>query len=303
MPGGYDPHRAAFFDGIGGSGFVLGGWTLDGRRPRFAFDLLVQRVRAAIVARIMAAEPGEAGAVAAALLVGERSALSEATNESLRIAGLAHILAISGLHMMLIAGDGVLRRAGAARAVAAACPRPPDPQMGGGRRARRRSPPTSRFPAAGAATVRAYVMAAIMFAAILLDRPAISMRNLAIAAFVVLALAARERRGAGLPDVFRGGRWRSSRLGVRGATRRARRLADDDVVPGFRVLRVVAGGRSSASRSRRSSPAPRPRLSPPITSSASRAIRCSAICSPRRSSRPIIMPFGLLTLVVMPLRP
>ncbi len=40
----------------------------------------------------------------------------------------------------------------------------------------------------GAATVRAYVMAAIIFSAILLDRPAISMRNLAIAAFVVVAL-------------------------------------------------------------------------------------------------------------------
>ncbi|HSG95580.1 MAG TPA: ComEC/Rec2 family competence protein, partial [Afifellaceae bacterium] len=37
-------------------------------------------------------------------------------------------------------------------------------------------------------TIRAYVMAAVMFAAILIDRPAISLRNLAIAAFIVLAL-------------------------------------------------------------------------------------------------------------------
>jgi competence protein ComEC len=28
VPGGYDPRRAAFFEGIGGSGFVLGGWRM-----------------------------------------------------------------------------------------------------------------------------------------------------------------------------------------------------------------------------------------------------------------------------------
>lgn len=103
VPGGYDAHRAAFFDGIGGSGFVLGTWTLDAEPPA-SIDLAIARIRAAIVQRIMAAEPGEAGAVAAALLVGERSALSTATNDSLRISGLFHILSISGLHMMLIAG-------------------------------------------------------------------------------------------------------------------------------------------------------------------------------------------------------
>ena len=103
VPGGYDPRRAAYFEGIGGSGFSLGGWQVL-EPPRPSLDLTVARIRAAIVARIMAAQPGEAGAVAAALLVGERAGLSEATNESLRLSGLAHILSISGLHMMLIAG-------------------------------------------------------------------------------------------------------------------------------------------------------------------------------------------------------
>jgi competence protein ComEC len=103
VPGGYDPRRAAFFEGIGGSGFVLGGWRML-EPPANSAGLLVARLRAAIVARIMTAAPGETGAVAAALLVGERSGLSAETNESLRLSGLAHILSISGLHMMLIAG-------------------------------------------------------------------------------------------------------------------------------------------------------------------------------------------------------
>jgi competence protein ComEC len=103
VPGGYDPHRAAFFAGIGGGGFALGKWTLEAP-PRFSLMLMVAELRAAMVARIVAVLPGDAGAMAAALLVGERSGISEAANDNLRIAGLAHILSISGLHMMLIAG-------------------------------------------------------------------------------------------------------------------------------------------------------------------------------------------------------
>jgi competence protein ComEC len=118
VPGGYDPRRAAFFEGIGGSGFVLGGWRML-EPPANSAGLLVARLRAAIVARIMTAAPGEAGAVAAALLVGERSGLFAETNESLRLSGLAHILSISGLHMMLIAGTAFF----GVRAVLALSPR------------------------------------------------------------------------------------------------------------------------------------------------------------------------------------
>ena len=135
----------------------------------------------------MAAEPGEAGAVAAALLVGERSALSAETNESLRLSGLAHILSISGLHMMLIAGTAFF----VVRAVLALSPR-----LALSRPIRKWAAIAAlivvslylALSGGGVATVRSYVMAVVMFAAILVDRPAISMRNLAIAAFIVLAM-------------------------------------------------------------------------------------------------------------------
>jgi competence protein ComEC len=187
VPGGYDPRRAAFFEGIGGGGFSLGGWqTIEPPPPR-TLALLTERVRQAAVARIRALEPGTSGAVAAALLVGERSGLPEAVNESLRLSGLAHILSISGLHMMLIAGAAFF----SLRAIFATSTR------------LALSMPIRKWSAIGAilvatiylglsggsvATVRAYVMAVIVFAAILVDRPPISMRNLALAAFVVLAL-------------------------------------------------------------------------------------------------------------------
>jgi predicted membrane metal-binding protein len=46
--------------------------------------------------------PKPAGAIAAALLVGERRFISEDVYNRFRDSGLAHLLAISGLHMGLI---------------------------------------------------------------------------------------------------------------------------------------------------------------------------------------------------------
>jgi competence protein ComEC len=48
--------------------------------------------------------PGDAGGIAAALTVSDRRGISRPTVEALRATGLAHILAISGLHMALAAG-------------------------------------------------------------------------------------------------------------------------------------------------------------------------------------------------------
>ena len=235
VPGGYDAHRAAFFDGIGGSGFVLGKWTLESAPATYSYDLIVAEIRAAIVQRIMAAQPGEAGAVAAALLVGERSALSPETNDSLRISGLFHILSISGLHMMLIAGTTFLVvRALLALSPALALRRPI--RKWAALAALLVLTAYFALSGGGAATVRSYVMALIIFGAMLVDRPAISMRNLAIAAFIVLAMEPEgvvepsfQMSFAAVAALIAGWEfWRGHR---------APRLADDNVIPGFRILR------------------------------------------------------------------
>jgi competence protein ComEC len=298
VPGGYDPRRAAFFEGIGGSGFMLGGWTIEQPPPRFAPDLAVARIRAAIVARIMAAEPGEAGAVAAALLVGERSALSEETNESLRISGLAHILSISGLHMMLIAGVTFWL----ARALLALSPR-----LALARPIRKWAALAAllvvslylALSGGGVATVRAYVMAVVMFAAILLDRPAISMRNLALAAFIVLAMEPESVVEPGFQMSFAAvaaliAAWELWH------DRERRRLVDDDAIPGWRVARffgralfgvgattLVAGFATA------------PFAAYHFERVASYSLLGNLLAAPLVST--IIMPFGLLTLVAVPL--
>jgi len=298
VPGGYDPRRAAFFEGIGASGFTLGRWQEIEPPPPIGADLAIARVRSAIVARILAAEPGEAGAVAAALLVGERSGLSADTNESLRISGLAHILSISGLHMMLIAGTAFF----SIRAILALSPR-----LTLARPIRKWAAVAAlltvtvylALSGGGAATVRSYVMAAIIFAAILLDRPAISMRNLAIAAFIVLALEPEGIVEPGFQMSFAAvaaliAAWEVWRV------RERRRLADDDVLPGFRLLRY--GSRALmgvAVTTLVAGLATAPFAAYHFERIASYSILGNLLAAPLVSF--IIMPFGLLTLTLMPL--
>jgi competence protein ComEC len=246
----------------------------------------------------MAAEPGEAGAVAAALLVGERSALSTETNNDLRISGLYHILSISGLHMMLIAGvtffvvRGLLALSPSLAlrrpirkwaAVAALVVLSAYFALSGG----------------GPATVRSYVMALIIFGAILVDRPAISMRNLAIAAFVVLALAPEGVVEPGFQMSFAAVAaliatwefWRSHR---------AERLTEDDVVPGFWLIRLAGKAVAGvAVTTLVAGFATSPFAAYHFERIATYSLLGNLLAAPLVSA--IIMPFGLLSLVLMPL--
>ncbi len=48
--------------------------------------------------------PGRAGAFATAVMTGDRSAMERGAVQDLRASNLAHLLAISGLHMGLLTG-------------------------------------------------------------------------------------------------------------------------------------------------------------------------------------------------------
>jgi competence protein ComEC len=190
-PGGYDFAREAFFSGIGAVGSVLGpvavaqapaaaGWGLSLRA-------LVDRARNDLTARIVGAVEGPSGAVGAALVTGKRGLIPEETNDALRGAGIYHVVSISGLHMVLAAGmvfwlvratlalsaelalRWPLRKIAALAGMGAALV-------------------YNTFAGAEIATQRSLVMSLVLMGAILVDRPALSMRNLAFAAMVVLAL-------------------------------------------------------------------------------------------------------------------
>ncbi|MBX3272410.1 MAG: DNA internalization-related competence protein ComEC/Rec2 [Sandaracinaceae bacterium] len=61
-------------------------------------------VRRHLAARLRATLSPEAAALAATVLLGERGALDDGTSGAIRGAGLSHVLAVSGLHVTLIAG-------------------------------------------------------------------------------------------------------------------------------------------------------------------------------------------------------
>lgn len=190
-PGAFDFQRDAFFRGIGAVGFAVGRVAVlapvrvnVGDAARTAVD----RIRDGVAGRIRNALPDPAGAVAAAMLVGDRAGIDEPTAEAFRTTGLAHLLAISGLHMGLVAGTVFAAvRLGLAAWPAVALRRPIKKWAAGGALLAA----TLYLLLAGAPvpTQRAYLMTGLVLGAVLLDREAVSLHLVAWAAAVVLVQA------------------------------------------------------------------------------------------------------------------
>ena len=204
-PGGYVFAFHSYFDGIGANGFFLGkpAPVAIGRSNSLSQQtaLFLGWLRLSIGREILAAAPGRAGAVSKALVTGDKAGIPEEVNEALRISGLAHILSISGLHMALVAATVMA----ALRLAFAFFPHWSSRH------------PVKKYAAAGAlaatgfylflagagvATQRSFVMLAIMLLALTFDRSAVTMRNLALAAIAVVAIAPHEVAGPGFQMSF-----------------------------------------------------------------------------------------------------
>src|ERR1700730_9884736 len=64
----------------------------------------VQLLREGIAHRFVAVLPGAAGAVSVTLLTGASMAIPEADHAAFRDSGLAHLLAVAGLHIGIVMG-------------------------------------------------------------------------------------------------------------------------------------------------------------------------------------------------------
>lgn len=191
IPGSFDFRRHAYFDEIGATGFSFGVPKIietagRGTQSKFEFSAELDRVRGETARRIMAAVPGESGAIAAALLTGHRRAIPVNAVDAMRDSGLAHLLAISGLHIGLVAGLVFF-------ALRAGCALVPGVAL---------RYPIKKWAAAGAViaaflymllagasvpTQRAFIMTAFVMTAVMIDRRAITLRLVAWAAIAVLA--------------------------------------------------------------------------------------------------------------------
>ena len=189
LPGGYDFARAAFFRGLGGVGFSRGPPEKINPGSGVPWSVRVsahiQAFRRGIGERVRAAIPGETGAIANALMTGERAGISEETNTAYRDAGIFHILSISGLHMAIMGGAVFFAIRFGLAALPSIALRYPIKKWAA------IAAVVAAFGylliSGGAfATVRSFIMIAIMFLAIVLDRPAIALRNVALAALMIL---------------------------------------------------------------------------------------------------------------------
>jgi competence protein ComEC len=191
-PHGFDFGRTAWFDRLGATGYGTGtvetlagaGVAPLGLRLWAAID----RLRSVVNARIRASLPGERGEIAAALITGERAGISEEDNQAMRDSGLFHILSISGLNMVIMAGTVFwLVRAGLALIPSIALRYPIRKWAAGAALA------AALFylllSGAAVPTVRSWIMMSVVLLAMILDRPALTMRNVALAALLILVVA------------------------------------------------------------------------------------------------------------------
>ena len=186
-PGDFDFRRLAWFEGLGAVGYTRSPVLVQSPAPERGMALVLNRLRLTLSQAVRDRIPGDAGGLAAAVMTGDRSGLSVQANDAMRDSNLYHIVSISGTHMgMLVGFVFALIRYGVALVPPLAL------RVSAKKVAALVALPVAAFYLALAgrdmATERAFVMAAVMLVAILLDRQALTMRSVAIAALIVLLI-------------------------------------------------------------------------------------------------------------------
>lgn len=202
-PGAFDYGRSLFFESIGATGrFTAPPTVEEGDVPlRYQLRRSLHGLRATIGARVAAVIEGPLGSFADALITGERARIPKAMNTSLQASGLFHILSISGLHMAMVAGTSFwLVRALLALSPALALRRPIKKWAAGA--ALGVGGFYMLLADGGAATERSFIMIAVMFFAVMVDRPAISLHNLAVAAVFILLFSPEQAVAASFQMSF-----------------------------------------------------------------------------------------------------
>ena len=181
VPGAYDFERVAWFDRLGASG--RGFAPVEIVTPGQAKSGLRERLTGHVQSRV----EGSAGGIAAALVTGDRGAISEEDGEALRRSGLAHLLSVSGLHVTAVVGATmllVLRLLALSPALALRWPLPVVAAGAAGVAA----VGYTLLTGAEVPTVRSCIAALMVLAAMMLGREAITLRLVAFGALVVLLL-------------------------------------------------------------------------------------------------------------------
>ncbi len=192
--GGYHFARRAWFERLGAVGFSIS--PPEVMAPvRTDLTARLARWRGQLATRLTSQVPGTPGCVLAALVVGDKTCIPAGTAEAWRLSGLAHLLAISGLHMGLVAGFlffavrlGLVLVPGLAERVPIKKWAAVIALLGAG--------VYLLISGADPPARRAFLMVLVATVAILADRRAISHRSLAVAASLILLLTPEDLLGA-----------------------------------------------------------------------------------------------------------
>jgi len=202
-PGAYDFQRRSFFAGIGAVGFSYGKARVTStgvnETPLSSILTSLAQLRLLIGQRVLAAfpEPRQQAiaGVTQALMMGERGAIPEQVMDDFRDSGIAHLLAISGLHIGLIAGIvfvGLRGMMALSSALALSYPIKKWAAMA----ALVSAFAYAMIAGATVPTMRAFLMIAVVLCAVLVERRGLSLRLIAFAACVILLIKPESLLGA-----------------------------------------------------------------------------------------------------------
>lgn len=188
LPGSFDGQFHGYFAGIGAYGTVTSGLRRIAPAEGFSPSRAVDGLRRDIGERISAVLDGPAAAIGWAMVVGDQSHISDETREVMASSGLAHIYSISGLHLSIVAGGTFffVRLLSALVARSAGWPLKKLAALAGMAAAS-----GYLMLAGGPANIPAFrstLMLLLIFGAVLAGRRALTMRNVAFAALVIVLI-------------------------------------------------------------------------------------------------------------------
>lgn len=188
LPGTHDGQFHSYFVGIGAYGGVTSAFERVSQGDETDINRRVQALRGFIGWRIDLALEGSSAAIGKAMMVGDQSGISDETRDVMAASGLAHVYSISGLHLSIVAGGifWLVRLFLASLPVLVAWPVKKIAAVVG---------LVAAFGylllAGGPDNVPAFrstLMLALIFGAVLAGRRALTMRNVAIAALIIIVM-------------------------------------------------------------------------------------------------------------------
>jgi len=201
-PGAYDFQRDAYFKKIGAVGYAVSDVSILQKASKdFSLALTASGLRDYINDYVYAQAPSKTAGFSVAIMTGDRAGLTKDDVEAMRQSGLAHLLAISGLHMGMVGGliffsirlilslfphlalNYPIKKWAALIAIFG---------LGG----------YLMVSGGSVSALRAFIMITMVFLAICFDRTAISMRNLALAALFILIFFPESLLSAGFQMSF-----------------------------------------------------------------------------------------------------